>query len=232
MSESGETEKSEVVRPNFKIGTPHVYWDVATSGYEREGQTSAQVTRLKFARDKFTLRRAPNACFGEIEADTEGQYLVRMPTQHAPNQVQSAETSMRTTIMSAKDRSVEKCTAIEDRIRKDQLKHRREVVQKQLRELEYEMSGGRAGYEANRRETGLRPLIEDETGGMHGSIGRKPFVATEMIGTTAPGEFNEFNGTGLPEPDWGKFGMKSTLEKFPNLRTKSSLPRMPGVGFA
>ena len=140
---------------------------------------------------------------------------------------------MRATIMSANDRSVEKCTAIEDRIRKDQLKHRREIVQKQLRELEYEMSGGRAGYEANRRETGLRPLIEDESGEMHGTIGsRKPFVATEMIGTTTPGEFNEYNGKGLPEPNWGKFGMKSTLEKFPNLRTKSGLPRIPGVGFA
>ena len=62
-------------------------------------------------------------------------------------------------------------------------------------------------------EIGMRPLIEDEQGRMHGTL-TEAFVATDAIGTTSPQDFNAYNGTGLPEPDWGKHGMKSTLQKF------------------
>lgn len=226
-----ETEE-DVVKPPKGFGTPHVYWTVATSGYEREGQTQAARTRKSFAKDKMLLQRAPNACFGEVPEDTRGQYLVEVPAEKAMSRVDETVTSMKVTIMSVPDQTNEKCGKINERIRTDQLKLRRDMIKKQLRELEFEMSAGRAGYESNSREVGIRPMIEDKNGQMHGTLTRRPFVSTENIGATTPDEFNAYYGTGLKEPDWGKHGMKSTLKKFPQLRSKSQLPRIPGVGFA
>lgn len=219
-------------KPPKGFGTPHIYWNVATSGYEREGQIQANRTRKAFTRDKMMLERAPNACFGEVASDTQGKYLIEISPKKKETALQQVEQSMKETVMSVPDQTNEKCNEINARIHKDQLKLRRDLIKKELRQLEFDMSGGRAGYESNRREIGMRPFIEDEQGRMHGTLTRKPFVATDAIGTTSPQDFNAYNGTGLPEPDWGKHGMKSTLQKFPQLRSKSQLPRIPGIGFA
>lgn len=232
MSRSGQDEGSAVEKKPPKFGTPHIYWDVATSGYEREGQDQTDRTRKAFAKQKMMLERAPNACFGELAEDTRGDYLIQIPPEKEKSHLQQTEASMKDTVMSVPDQTNEKCSEINERIRKDQLKHRRDLIRKELRQLEFDMSAGRGGHEANCREIGLRPLLEDKGGKMHGTKTRKPFVSTEMIGTTTPEEFNSYHGTGLIEPDWGKNGMKSTLKKFPQLRSKSQLPRIPGIGFA
>ena len=218
--------------PPKGFGTPHIYWTVASSGYEQEGQKQAERTRKVFVKDKMLLERAPNACFGEIPADVKGQYLIDIPPEKVPTHIDHTESSMKQTVMSVPDLTKEKCRQIDERIRTDQLKLRRDIVKKQLRELEFEMSAGKAGYESNSREVGMRPMIQDQTGRIHGSLKRRPYVSTEIIGTTTPNEFNEFYGTGLKEPDWGKYDLKSTLQNYPQFRSKSQLPRIPGVGFA
>lgn len=223
----------EVEKPKWRGGTGHVYFDVETSGYEREGMRASQRTKIAFMRNMYLLERAPNACLGEIYEDVKGKYLVRMPEGKTETVLHNAEHSIRESLLNATSNTTDKCNTIESEIRVDQLKHRRDVIAKQLRELEYDMSAGRAGYESNSRERGLVELRKDEKGRQFGlAKSLRPFVTTTNVGKTSMEDFNYFNGTGIAAPDLPNRGMKSTLMKYPNLRTKSKLPRIPGVGFA
>ncbi len=225
--------KEEDEKPKWKGGTGHMFFTVESSGYEREGQKASERTKLAFMQQKFMLERSPNPLFGEIKEDAAGQYLVRMPEEKSSTITHEAESTMRNTILNAPDNTREKVSDIESRIRVDQLKHRREIVAKQLRDLEFQMTAGRAGYEANSREVGGRNLIADASGKQHG-LGRslKPTTTTADIGDTSAEDYNYYNGTGTQQPNLPNRGMRSTLQKFPALRTKSKLPRIPGIGFA
>ena len=240
MSGQGDMEfsmssmrENMVERPKWKGGTGHMFFTNASSGYEREGMRASDRTKQTFTQNKFVLERSRDPVLGENEKDVKGHFLVRMPKEKPMTVTHAAEDMMSNATLNEPDNSQERVSSLESRIRVDQLKHRRDIIAKQLRDLNFHMSAGRAGYESNALEVGTRDLLLDSSG-KHHSLGRslKPTTTTEDIGGTTAEDYNYFNGTGTPGPDLPNRGLKSTLHHFPRLRSKSQLPRIPGVGFA
>lgn len=188
--------------PPKGFGTPHIYFDVTSSGYQNEGCSRTEKTRIAFEKDKYMLERDPNPCLGEIKEDAAGQYLVPFKShqnrwqEEVPSNMKQTmhgrETDTIKGLINPTDIQDKSAQTLQSRITLDQMKERRKAVESELRRISLSMA--------------LNEKTRER--------------ATENL---------EVN---LPEPVYRKVGLKSTLMRFPALRTKSSLPRIPGNAFA
>ena len=63
-----------------KMGTPHIYWKVPTSGYFKFAAENEEKTRVQFLHGRYSLERPPNPLFAETNGDVRGEYLVKVPS--------------------------------------------------------------------------------------------------------------------------------------------------------
>ena len=133
------------------LGTKHLFFDVAKSGYVRESIKAEQDTRNKFYDNKLRLEKPPNVVFGETAEDCKNQYLVKVPANHEtfnrdPETGKLLENPFRdTTLRGRNNQLVEylmnpqttlnaKAQKLADRIHKDTLKAKRDTVYYELRQ--------------------------------------------------------------------------------------------------
>ena len=147
-------------RPRPKgLGTKHLHFDVAKSGYVRESIKSEQDTRNKFYDEKLRLERPPNVVFGETKADCENHYLVQIPDNHdtytkdpktgkiLPKFLNNSESTLRARndelvnlILNDTRAKVDNTIELDKRIMTDQLKAKRNLVYEQLRQHDINIS--------------------------------------------------------------------------------------------
>ena len=164
-------------RPRPKgLGTKHLHFDVANSGYVRESMKAEQDTRIRFYDSKYRLERPPNVVFGETKADCENQYLVTVPQTHecftkdphtgSPcRDVAGGETGatlrdrnadlVQAVLLEAKTKSGA-TQKLADRIAREHLQAKRDVVFKQLRDADLTISHN--VFEREQRVVDVDPL--------------------------------------------------------------------------
>jgi hypothetical protein len=160
MGRNGDTSSvnSWGDRPRPKgLGTKHLFFDVAKSGYVRESIKAEQDTRNKFYGNKLLYEKPPNVVFGETAEDCKNQYLVKVPADHEtfnrdPETGKLLEkASLDTTLKGRNQQLVEylmnprttlnaKAQKLADKIHRDTLKAKRDCAFYELRQHDNAMA--------------------------------------------------------------------------------------------
>ena len=66
-------------RASAKMGTSHIYWQVADSGYAKFAMKNEEATRVAFLQGRYGLVCPPNPLLSEDRGVTKGNFLVDIP---------------------------------------------------------------------------------------------------------------------------------------------------------
>jgi len=145
-------------RPRPKgLGTKHLHFDVANSGYVRESMKAEQDTRNAFYDAKYRIERPPNVVLGETKADCTDQYLVSVPQTHecfahdphtgtaltggnSEATLRGRNASLVQEVLHETNAKAQATQQLINRIAREQLIAKRECVYKQLRQADLTIS--------------------------------------------------------------------------------------------
>lgn len=126
------TTKTPVTKPPAKMGTPHVYWQVADSGYAKFAMKNENRTRVAFLHGRYSLERAPNALFAEKAEDTRGQFLVSVPS---PRQIEKGRVDEELVLANEQSQRANLAIGLQTRAEVERLKVEHARLSAELRNL-------------------------------------------------------------------------------------------------